>query len=1373
MASSSSLSRSWLYHVFLSFRGVDVRKGFLSHVRKGLESKGIIAFVDDNMKRGESINAELIGAIRQSRVAIVLLSSNYASSSWCLDELVEIMKCRDEYKQPVLPIFYKVDPSDVRKQKGDFGKVFNETCAGKTEEVKETWRQALKDVAGIAGYDFSNCDSEADLINKVASDVTAVLGFTPSKDFDNFVGIERRIIDIKSKFILQSEQVKMIVLVGPAGIGKTTTARVLYNQLSPGFPFSTFLENIRGNYEKPCGNDYSLKLRFHQNLLSQLLNQKDIVVGHLGVAQNMLSDKKVLAVLDEVDNLWQLEEMAKQREWVGPGSIIIITTEDVKLLKQLRLGIDHIYKMEFPTKDESLEIFCHYAFDQNSPYDGFEDLAREVTWLAGNLPLGLRVMGSYLRGMSMDYWIKALPRLRSSLNTEIESTLRFSYDALSDDKDKALFLHIACFFSRIDCKVDSLKRCLEKSGLDVDHGLDVLAHKSLISIDYSGYVKMHSLLQQLGREIVKKQSLKERQFLMDAKDISDLLEENTVNGEVLGIMLDASNQSEEVHISKSAFEGMNSLQFLTVDYDKLCIPEGLNCLPNKLRLIHWNYCPLRFWPSKFSFKFLVELIMPNSKFEKLWEGIQPLQCLKLMDLKESCYLKEIPDLSNATSLEELVLCGCTSLLEITSSIGNATKLKKCNLFGCWLLKELPSSISRLINLKELDLCGCQTLKAVSVFSSLEKLSGCSSLKELRLTGTEIEEVPLSMSTWSCLYKLDVSDCRNLKEFPNVPDSIVELVLCKTRIEEVPSWIGNLFRLRKLIMYGCKKLKTISPNISKLDNLEFLGLRKDGEYEYDDEFVGESGLKLFEAVIKWGPDLNHSWKLRSDFRVHHILPICLPKKAFTSPVSLCLRCVGLKTIPDCIGRLSGLSKLVITMCRKLRALPQLPDSLISINAHGCESLESIDSSSFQNPDICLNFYGCFYLNQKARKIIETSACKYALLPGRKVPAHFTHRATSDSLTINLTPTPLPSSIRFKACILLPRHSRLGTVSCSVSGKQNDLTVEYGSNQLHHMPYINEPEVHLYIFEDSFSLNQDYPETEETTFRKLSFVFRLHDENVKIKGCGVQLLEVPHCITDENADNCNDDNNDGDGDAGDGDETDDDGEEQEYESDAYDRRFDYSHPNQKWKNLIRTSDCESALVEGVEVPADFTHQATSGSLTINITPRSLPSSVRFKACILLSRDKINLEDYYGNDNEDGVPFNYDDDEDEDDEEDENLLMRVSCSFMGEQNGLTVSYGSNKHDMPYLYRYEDYLYTFEDSFCLDQYFPEATFSSLMFQFEVCYKIWKIKACGVQLLRDEENADDDDGKKESKSVPEGSKESEVVISHVEEVIDSHCSSI
>ncbi|XP_048610892.1 disease resistance-like protein DSC2 [Brassica napus] len=154
MASSSSLSHSWLYHVFLSFLGEDVRKGFLSHVRKGLESKGIIAFVDEEIKRGESVGPVLVGAIRQSRVSVVLLSPNYASSNWCLDELVEIMKCREEYQQTVMTIFYEVDPSDVRKQTGDFGKAFDATCVGKIEEVKQAWRQALTDVAG--GYHTSN-----------------------------------------------------------------------------------------------------------------------------------------------------------------------------------------------------------------------------------------------------------------------------------------------------------------------------------------------------------------------------------------------------------------------------------------------------------------------------------------------------------------------------------------------------------------------------------------------------------------------------------------------------------------------------------------------------------------------------------------------------------------------------------------------------------------------------------------------------------------------------------------------------------------------------------------------------------------------------------------------------------------------------------------------------------------------------------------------------------------------------------------------------------------------------------------------------------------------------------------------------------------
>ncbi|KAG2311737.1 hypothetical protein Bca52824_023294 [Brassica carinata] len=382
-SSSSSLACSCLYQVFLSFRGYDVRKDFLSHVRKELKSKGIIVFIDDEMKRGQSIDSELIGAIRQSRVAIVFLSLNYTSSSWCLDELVEIMKCRKEDQQTVMPIFYKVDPSDVSDQINKVGEAFENTCKGKTEEVKQAWRQALKDVAGIAGYASSNWETEAEMISKVASDVTDVLGFTRSNDFDEFAGIGARITEIKSKLILQSEEVKVIGIWGPAGIGKTITARVLYNQLSPDFPFSNFLENIRGSYEKSSdSNDYQLKLRLQKNILSKIFKKSDIEVHHLGVAQEMLSGKNVLVVLDEVDDWWQLESLANIHRYLAPGRIVIITTEDRKPLKQLRLEIDHIYKMKFPTSTESLQIFCQYAFGQKSPEKGFEMLAEEVTGLS-------------------------------------------------------------------------------------------------------------------------------------------------------------------------------------------------------------------------------------------------------------------------------------------------------------------------------------------------------------------------------------------------------------------------------------------------------------------------------------------------------------------------------------------------------------------------------------------------------------------------------------------------------------------------------------------------------------------------------------------------------------------------------------------------------------------------------------------------------------------------------------------------------------------------------------------------------------------------------------------------------------------------------
>ena len=161
LTSSSSSSRRWIYDVFLSFRGKDTRNSFTDHLYAALQRSGIFTFRDnERLERGKSISPELLKAIEESKFAIVVLSRNYASSTWCLDELVKIIQCMKEMEMTVLPIFYEVEPSDVQKQKGTFAQAFaehKERFKENTEKV-QTWRAALREVANLSGWHWHSQD---------------------------------------------------------------------------------------------------------------------------------------------------------------------------------------------------------------------------------------------------------------------------------------------------------------------------------------------------------------------------------------------------------------------------------------------------------------------------------------------------------------------------------------------------------------------------------------------------------------------------------------------------------------------------------------------------------------------------------------------------------------------------------------------------------------------------------------------------------------------------------------------------------------------------------------------------------------------------------------------------------------------------------------------------------------------------------------------------------------------------------------------------------------------------------------------------------------------------------------------------------------
>ena len=139
------------HDVFLSFNGKYTRTKFTSHLYSALSEK-YITFKDDvNLKIGDAISPALLEAIEESEISIIIFSENYASSSWCLDELVHILKCKKEKARIVLPIFIDIDPSHIRKQEGSYAAAFEKHQKRfKSEKVRE-WRQALEEAAGISG----------------------------------------------------------------------------------------------------------------------------------------------------------------------------------------------------------------------------------------------------------------------------------------------------------------------------------------------------------------------------------------------------------------------------------------------------------------------------------------------------------------------------------------------------------------------------------------------------------------------------------------------------------------------------------------------------------------------------------------------------------------------------------------------------------------------------------------------------------------------------------------------------------------------------------------------------------------------------------------------------------------------------------------------------------------------------------------------------------------------------------------------------------------------------------------------------------------------------------------------------------------------
>ncbi|XP_020213586.1 TMV resistance protein N [Cajanus cajan] len=940
-ANEESSSSGWSNHVFLSFRGDDTRKGFTDHLFASLERRGIKTFKDDHdLERGKVISVELMKAIEESMFALIILSPNYASSTWCLDELQKIVECKKE----VFPVFYGVDPSDVRHQRGSFAEAFREHEEKFREDRKKVgkWRDALREVAGYSGWDSKN-QHEAALIETIVGHLQQKLIPRLPCCTDNLVGIDSRMEEVISLMGTGLNDVRFIGIWGMGGIGKSTIARLVYEAIKEEFKVSCFLENVREE-SKTNGlvhiqKEFLSYLNVRSNDFYNLYDGKKIIA-------NSLRNKKVLLVLDDVSELSQLENLAGKQEWFGPGSRVMITTRDKHLLTTH--GVHVTCKAKGLAQNEALRLFCLKAFKQDQPKEEYLNLCKEVVAYARGLPLALEVLGSHLHGRTVEVWHSALEQIRSFPQSKIQDTLKISYDSLQPT-EKKMFLDIACFFKGMD--LDEVINILENSGDHPKIGIDILIERSLVTLDkMKNKFGMHDLLQEMGRNIVFQESPNDpgkRSRLWSQKDIDYVLTKNKGTDEIQGIVLNLVQSSDyEARWSTGAFSKISQLRLL-----KLCdmqLPLGLNCLPSALKVLHWKGCPLKTLPLNNQLDELVDLKLPHSRIEQLWHETKFLEMLKSIILSFSKNLKQSPDIVGVPNLESLVLEGCTSLTEVHPSLVNHKKLVMVNLKDCKRLKTFPSKME-MSSLKDLNLSGCSGFKYLPEFGeSMEHLS------MLSLEGTAITKLPSSLGCLVGLNHLDLGKCKNLVCLPDTIHKLKSLIVLNvfgcSKLSSLPEVLKEIKCLEELYAgeTAIKDLPSFVFYLESLKNISFAGCKGPVANSVNGLFLPFKwlfGNQQTPTGFRIPPSIKSILNLPSLRRIN--LSYCnlsedsIPDDFCHLSSLLILNLTGnnFVSLPSCISKLSKLEFLILNCCEKLQRLPELPSSMRGLEASNCSSLET--------------------------------------------------------------------------------------------------------------------------------------------------------------------------------------------------------------------------------------------------------------------------------------------------------------------------------------------------------------------------------------------------------------------------------------------------
>ncbi|CAN1245417.1 Disease resistance protein L6 [Linum grandiflorum] len=651
---------------------------------------------------------------------------------------------------------------------------------------------------------------------------------------------------------LDSRGEKIVGIQGIGGMGKTTIAKAVYDNICAGFNRCCFLENTRELLTK---NDGIVSL---QNKLISRILRDEVQVKNASEGVNMIREKvckyKVLVVLDDVDDKFEFDQILGKLGDYSFESRFILTTRDKRVLELLPEC--KLYEPKEMSHAHSVHLFSRHAFGMQYIPEGYGALCDEFVKVGAKLPLALKLIGSLLFRRDRQFWEDQLMELKDlcATNNKVQASLKISYDDLSCNA-KNIFLDIACFFIGEDKELpfhmwSDCKRYPES-------GLRTLVLRSLIKVDERNQFWMHDLVRDLGRAIVIEEDVKnpcKRSRIWSYEDAMNVLKtkEGTDQVEMLKINMldDDSNQK----LTVKTFEKLARLKYLDMEFPRLT-GDFSGILPD-MRWLRLRGC--QSLPTDLNLEKVVILDLEDCWVTddwRGWSGIQVAHKLKVINLRGCYKLHKVPNLTQCENLEFIDLTNCFEMsgelrigsfwnlkvvrhpwsgtIDLTGDMGKLQKLQEINtgklVSGAQeivlptSLKCVTSSspnISNLLDLKDLEeLCfvHCDTVpeipraltslifKCCKHLNRLPNLGRLNNLMELRLVDVGVTEIH-SLGELRMLEVLEISESHvgNLYGLDNLVQ-LKELTLKKChRLENLPS-LSNLIKLHSLVIIKCSLL----------------------------------------------------------------------------------------------------------------------------------------------------------------------------------------------------------------------------------------------------------------------------------------------------------------------------------------------------------------------------------------------------------------------------------------------------------------------------------------------------------------------------------------------------------------------------------------